>query len=334
MVEIARVACTPIRFDNRDMRRNLLSRRTGRLGACLLMAASSVARCPLDAAGPPKRARPPEFPKRVTDVFLPDARKALVGPAPDARQVEPTNPRLGGRSAVANSSAIWPTLISAEAVEDEIKAQQIALGAALKNAVKFKAGEHKAARTHLSVLAVLMAVDADFGQPIRWQSEAPAMRELLASAARNCKVGSDVAYREAKARGEDIGGLVRGTFEPSANSEPRQEWNQIADRSELMKRLEQARQVLESGTANQKGFKAKADNLAHEAQIVAALAEVIGQEGYEFADDDGYREDAISMRDGATQAREAIERKDHEATQAAVSAIGKTCTHCHEGFRN
>jgi len=40
------------------------------------------------------------------------------------------------------------------------------------------------------------------------------------------------------------------------------------------------------------------------------------------------------MRDGAIQAREAIERKDHEATQAAVSAIGKTCTHCHEGFRN
>jgi cytochrome c556 len=316
------------------MRRNLLSTRTWRLGGCLLAAAAWVAPSPLDAAGPPKRARPPQFPKRVTDVFLPDAREALVGPAPDARQAQPTDPAPDRQPGDAKPNTIWPTLISAEAVEDEIKAQQLALGAALKNAVTFKAGEHKAARTHLSVLAVLMAVDADFGEPMRWQREAPAMRDLLASAARNCKAASDGAYREAKARGDDVASLVRGTFESPASSEPRGEWNQVADRSELMKRLEQALQRLEAGTANQKGFGAQSGKLEHEAQIVAALAEVIGQEGYEFADDDGYREDAIAMRDGATEARAAIERKDHEATRAAVSAIGKTCTHCHEGYRN
>ena len=40
------------------------------------------------AAPPVKRARPPQFPKSVADVFFPDAREKLVGDKPElAKQV-------------------------------------------------------------------------------------------------------------------------------------------------------------------------------------------------------------------------------------------------------
>jgi hypothetical protein len=307
---------------------------TWSLGLALAVGMSGDSR----GAAPEKRARPPKFSKSITDVFFLDAREKLVGPRPDkvgdgapvAGAAEPSARPLEGGKGPA-----WSKLISAKVVEDEIKAQQIQLGEVVQNASKFKGGQYQRARRHLSLLATLFAIDAQYDQKMRWQREAPGMRDLLGRAGFNCKVGTDASYHEARTRWEDLQNVVRGNppSMPTAALEP--VWGQVADRAPLMKRLEQAQQQgLTPWTANAGEFKRHADQLSHEAQLIAALAEVIGRDGYEFSDDETYRQYAREMQSQAQALRDAVEQKNYEQARQAVTGVNKACANCHEGFRD
>ena len=68
--------------------------------------------------------------------------------------------------------------------------------------------------------------------------------------------------------------------------------------------------------------------------MIAALAEVVLQNGYEFADDETYRQYAQSMKTQAITVRDAVRTKSYDQARAAVGEIGKACSNCHEGYRN
>ncbi len=229
----------------------------------------------------------------------------------------------------------WPSLIAAETIEDEIKSQQQKLAQTVANAAKFKGGGYQQARLHLSVLAVMFAIDAEYGQPMRWQRDATAMRAAVARAGFNCKVGTDASYSETKKVSEEIQSLVRGESLELPAAEPTSQWSQVADRGPLMKRLEQAQQQgLAAWTANSREFSRQSDKLSREAQLIAALAEVICREGYEFADDDSYRAYAQTMGREAQAVREAAAHDDYQQARRAAGEVSKTCNACHEGYRS
>ncbi|HEX3725571.1 MAG TPA: hypothetical protein VHV08_04985, partial [Pirellulales bacterium] len=237
--------------------------------------------------------------------------------------------------AAAASDRGWSKLISAETLEDEIKAQQIKLAASVQNSAKFTGGEYRRARLHLGLLATLFAIDAEYDQPMRWQREAPGMRELAARAGFNCKVGTDASFRDAKHVSEELQTLVRGGSVELPASERSANWPSIVDRPLLMKRLEQSQQqTLLPYTANSGEFTRHASAIEHEAELVAALAEAIQAEGYESADDETYREYAASMQQHALTVRAASQRQNYEETRQAVGETGKACASCHEGFRS
>ncbi|MEX2113293.1 MAG: hypothetical protein WD845_08915 [Pirellulales bacterium] len=325
-----------MRNANRSMR---IGWGAGRYSAVALMAALFITASQAKGAGPVKRARPPQFSKEVTDAFLPDALEKLVGPRPQrpgaddlptaAADRRPDMPRTTA------SDTSWPTLIAAEALEDEIKAQQRALGLTVENPLKFKAGGYQNARLHLSVLAAMFAIDAEYGQAVRWQREAAAVRDLLAQAGFNCKVGSDASYQDAKARADELQMLVRGGTMDAPTAATEVIWPRIADRAPLMKRLEVAlEERLSPGVSNPNAFANSEVEMAHEAQMIAALAAVIAREGYEFADDESYRELAAGMGRHALAARNAIAEKNYELARQSVGEISKSCASCHEAFRN
>jgi hypothetical protein len=300
--------------------------------------AAGLAISMLRAEAPKRRARPPKFDKSIEDAFFPDAREKLVGPRPAPAKspaaAAPGNPK-SPTAPPAPSGPGWSRLVSAEVVEDEIKSQQRQLADAVKNPGRFKGGGYQEARGELSVLAALFAIAAEYDGSIRWQREAAAARDALARAGFNCKAGSDATYNEAKARAEDLETLVRGgsvQFPPASDNTV---WPKVADRAPLMKRLEQAQQQSVAPLSANKGeFERHADRLAHEAQLIAALAEVIAREGYEFADDETYREHARAMQTEALRVRDAALSKNYEQARQAAGTLGKACTNCHEGYRS
>ena len=142
------------------------------------------------------------------------ARNSLDRAAASCRQC---GCRAPAASTAAPKGPGWSKLISSEVVEDEVKVQLLKLGEAVASTTKFKAGDYQRARLSLSVLATLFAIDAQYDQPMRWQGDAPAVRDR-SGAGFNCKVGTDNSYHEAVARTEELQNLVRGGASDPASS--------------------------------------------------------------------------------------------------------------------
>jgi len=80
-------------------------------------------------------------------------------------------------------------------------------------------------------------------------------------------------------------------------------------------------------------FRKRAQQATEQAQLLAALSKVIQQAGYDYADDDTYRDEAQQLRDAARELAEAAGEKNYEASRAAAGKVGQSCSRCHEGYR-
>lgn len=290
----------------------------------------------LVAAPPmPRRAKRPEFPASTVETFFPDAREKLQGERPGPRTAsEPPSPSAAPPVAAPNTAG-WSKRISAETLEDEIKARLPKLASAVENPTRFKSGDYQAARRELGVLAAMLGIVAEYDGRVRWKAEAGALRDQLSRASSNCKVASDAALAEARARAEDLQLLVRGGGQPKAAPSGAADRLQLVDRTLLMQRLEEAlEQTVRPSLGNEKVFQSAAAEMQHEAEVVAALSDLIERSGYEFADDETYLGYARAMGRQATALKAATLENSYDKARASGAELGQSCTACHEGYRS
>jgi hypothetical protein len=287
-------------------------------------------------AEPPRRANPPVWSRDVLDAFFDDAREELVGPRPVAATVsngiaspaaEPGAPPLA-------SSLAWSKLVDGETLATEVKRVVTGMAEPLANPAKFKSGGYQQCRLDFSLLAVLFAVIAEHDQDVRWQDDAAALRTALARAGRNCKTATDQTFAEAQSRKTDLDDVVRGERLAGAESTEPGKWSELADRSLLMQRMELALQErIMPQLASDAVFRKSLDDVRHEAELLAMLAEIIQREDYEYWDDDTFREYSAELSAAAQEMARAAEAKDYESARAAAGRAGQACSSCHEGYR-
>ncbi len=304
----------------------------------LLIAAGILAGwCACSAAETqPPRAKPPVWTKNQLAVFPQDARELLVGPRPDfASQAKQATAQATASPKEAPADAYrWSDLISTDVVEDEIKRQARQVSGLVQSATSFKGGGYRDARDAFNMLAVMFAIAAEHDDGARWQDSAPSLSALFARAGANCKVGTDGSFREAAARSEDLAELVRGGRPDLPPAPEERNWGDVADRSPLMRRMEVAQQERMSPLlGSEREFSRAAEEAAHEAQVLAALAEVIIRDGFEDADDEEYAGFSRKLRDAASDFSRAAEQDNYEAARRALGQIGQACSECHENYR-
>ncbi|MEX2141864.1 MAG: cytochrome c [Pirellulales bacterium] len=294
-----------------------------------------------------KRAVPPKFdPREVEQIFFPDARKALVGKRPGSmlatgsRQPSGSDtiptPRGAGTLPPPMDGIRWSTLISAETLADEVKAYRPLLAAAVKTPSQFQGEGAREARRYFSTLATMFAIAAEYDAEVRWENQAAAARELFARAGFNSKSDNENVYNEARLRTADLAALLGGeTLASPSNIEPKPNFNeQVANRPPLMWRLERAqRDRLAVWTANRADFNRNLGGIKHEAEMVAALAQVIQHPSYIDAEDESYLKYARALQKAALEIREAAHEKNADAARAAAGNLSKACNACHVDFR-
>ncbi len=298
----------------------------------------------LAAPGPTesKRARPPKWDskemKDVAKVFLPDAREKLVGDRPVYNDKGTASTAISSddtAAPAAGGSFAWSKLISPDVLEDEIKMVQGEVSKTVQLPEPFKGGGYKECRRYFSELAVLFGVIAEYDGEVRWKKQAAAVRDLVARAGFNCKVGTEGSFKEAKMRKDDLEGLVRGGGNVSGSGESQAKWDKVSGRPPLMQRIEQAHQQgIAIWTASAGDFSKNGEKLAHEAQLLAVLAEVIQRDGFEYADDETYLEYAKQMQQAALEVADAVKLKNYDQARKASGNIAKACSSCHEGYRS
>jgi hypothetical protein len=157
---------------------------------------------------------------------------------------------------------------------------------------------------------------------------------LFARAAANCKVGTTQAFSEAKARKTDLQDLVGGNGLRERRGDPQPDWPAVTDRAPLMQRLKLAHQDrLQPWVGSAAEFKKQGDELAHEAQIVAAMMEVLKEKGMEDAADAEYTAFCNQLQQAAREVSAAVRSASYEEARRAVGEMEKSCSSCHELYQ-
>ena len=253
-----------------------------------------------------------------------------VAPNPQPKSPAPAAPV----SPAGGSGRGWSKLIAAGTIEDEIKAAKVRIDQAIATPTRFRSQDYKECRLQFTVLAMLFGIIEEYDAEVRWKADGPALREVFARCAANCKTGSDQAFQEARLRKQDLQDAVGGGTVNLPAAQPRGDWQSVCDRSPLMKRLELAHQgSLQPMTADEAAFKRSASEFAHEIELVAAMAEVLQKPGMMDAEDGDYKTLAEKMKQAAVQATEAVKSGNYDQARQAVGVIGQSCTACHEAYR-
>jgi cytochrome c556 len=288
--------------------------------------------------GPVRRAQPPKFNK--IDPFFEDAfASALQGERPvdlgkagkPASSGTPSNTEPG---AVDNTGSGWAAIISATALEDEIKAQKLLADANVTTPSEFAGTGREKARRDFSLTAMIFGIIAEYDGDVRWKKEAPTGRDLFARTAANAKVGTTGVYNEAKLRKQELADLISGQSFELRDAEPKAKWGEVVNRVPLMQRLEPGRdEKIKPWTADAGQFKENVDKLSHEAQIFAAIGEVLQKGGLEDADDAEYKKFATMLVTGGKELAAACKEKNFDAASKATNLIVNSCEKCHEVYR-
>lgn len=293
-----------------------------------------------------KRAEPPKFDAGVKGNFFTDAfKEGLVGerPADLNKAVASSGPKVGpgpattgGGDSGASSGTGWSSVISGQTIEDEIKALKKNVDSGVTTPSDFAGKGYKAARRDFSMLAMLFAIAGDYDGEVRFKKSAPAARDVFARSAANAKVGTSQVFNEAKQRKAELGDMIGGS-DPfgGKDAEKKPVWTAVCDRSPLMQHLDVIFEPrLKQNLSDAGRFKNNADEIVRDAEVIAAIGQVMMAEGMEDADADDYKVFCAKLVKAGKDITEAVKLKSFDSASAAATVIGKACTECHEGYRS
>lgn len=289
---------------------------------------------------PVRRAEPPKV--KNGNVFFADAfREGLVGERPadlgkKAEAATAASSALAGGSGAVAASGGWMGLISPATIEDQIKAMKQKVDKDVTTLSDFKGKGHKLARCDYSVLAMLFGIAAEYEGDVRWKKDAAVARDAFSRSAANFKVATDQAYNEAKARKQELAELISGSAPFGAKTaEAKANWSQVAGRAPLMQYLEAVWEPrLKPAISDKAQFTSNSDKLLRDAEMFAAVAEVLAKEGMEDADSAEYKAFCYKLRDGAKEIISAVKQKNFGEASKAGGTISKACAECHESYRS
>jgi hypothetical protein len=289
-----------------------------------------------------KRAQPPKFDK--VEGFYSDAfAEGLVGPRPaNLSQAVVAAAATSGATSVSPAPAGgvagsgWATLISATTIEDEVKALKMSVDQGVTTPSDFAGKGHKASRRDFSMLAMLFGIAGEYDSDVRWKKDAPAARDAFGRTAANAKVGTAQVFQEAKIRKEELIDLVGGGSPFSGKeAEVKATWKDVCNRAPLMQHLEAIWEPrLKPLLADGAKFAANGPKVQHDAEIIAAMGEVLAKEGMADADSDEYKAFCAKLRDGAKAIIDGVKLKNFDSASQGSSLINKACTECHENYRS
>ena len=305
-------------------------------GSLLLLLSPEVV---AQTEGKPERTKPPKWDIFPAHIFFKDAfAEGLVGSRPSslgqpiARKAT-TNGSTSPPSKPAEQEFKWSSLVSAQSLEDEIKALQIQIQTTVTTPSKFRGGGYQDARRIFTELATLFAVIHEYDGDVRWKQHAATARELFTRAAANTEPTSIQAFNEATRRKEDLEELVRGGTLGQDNASLENSWSRI-NRAALMQCFTQCYdEGLAIWAANDSDFKINAANIRREAELLMMFSVVLTQGGMEDGDDQDYSDYSMQLKQAVRKVLDALNAGDTEACRQAISTVGQSCTACHDDYR-
>lgn len=264
--------------------------------------------------------------------------QAMVANSAGADSPTSTPPTSGtspeNSATVAAGAPGWDELITAEALDEEVKAIRNFLNENLQSVGTFNSSmlmiPPKAA-----ALAALAEVAAKHPQKVSWKDDAAYVRDLAK------QMNSAPLQRGAKDQKRllELYEAISDTLNrsrPAGLTEPPagDSFAEAAEMRLLMMRMEEAEKRMRTEAGSEASFGSKKPLVQQEASVMAALARIVTDPGYGYSDDPeftGYGNDIVQA---ALSIRIAGEGGDFASYEAGLSKIATTCQNCHSKYKN
>ncbi len=256
------------------------------------------------------------------DVQFPDVEKLLAEAA--KKQEE----------AVAASSVAWSTIISPEVLKEEIRRGVQETHDSIKNEGFFKSRGSRAAEDQYPLLAAMFNIAATYDKDLPWKKEAAALRDLAADAGMKTAEGDDAAFGQATKATAEIEKFLKTNKTSLSSTGPKVWADEIVYFTSIMKRMETAQRLrLRKWTTSQNEFIGNKADFMHEAQIMAAVSQIILDDSYALAAEGDYREWASQMRDNSLGALKAAKAENFDNANELIRSNNLSCSNCHNAYR-
>ncbi len=284
---------------------------------------------------PEQRVKPPTFSEEEKSVFPENAFLELQGERPQRVDLSKINnaQQSDNSEAPRNGNGPWSDWVEADILETEIKRQHQQLTKALQSPARFKSGSYRAAEDAMGIISLMFAVTVEHDEAPRWQDIADRLREVYATGEESLEANDD-SFKRASRGKDNLSDLIRGG-RPTLDA-PKQEidWSRYASRGAVMRRMKVAHEDrLAVWSIDRRELADNVEEVQHEAQLLALLAEALVQPEAYDGDDEDYQAYARELRDAANELTVSAEQEDQPAAERAFNRAQKSCLNCHADYR-
>ena len=236
----------------------------------------------------------------------------------------PTAPATGSPS----SGPDWQQLASADVLHEEVTRLRNALTTNLNTLATYNRNIETIANDGASVAALAAVVEVH-PDDVSWKEKAKYVRDLGYQIYMKADGTGRGPFDATKEPFEQIVAMLNGGPPPDMESEDKVPMADIADRSELMKRVKKSFDFLRAEINTEARFKESPEDIIREAAVLGSFGGIIATESYDSADQEKYRQFVRDFMQANIDVAVAAQADDFSKFEEARNRIQKACDACH-----
>lgn len=250
-------------------------------------------------------------------------------PQPMPQNAESASPEPSAAAASSAAGADWGKVISAAILDNEVKFLRNELTQKLQSVGKYNASTFEIP-VHGATLSVMAGIATAHPGDISWKDKAKYVRDLGLKIAEAAEGPGRKNYDATLAPFEQVVALLNGN-EPAGleDAEDSVPFADVAERIDIMKRMEQAFKWLKTNVNSEQALKDEQEKVLHEAAVLAALTQAIAAKDYYKNDPETYDGFAEMMVNASLKAGEAAQNGRFDEFSQSLDQIQKSCNECH-----
>lgn len=230
-------------------------------------------------------------------------------------------------------SVKWEDLVTTEILLDETKKLRNELTTTLRSVGTYNR-DFKTVQFRGATLATVAQILIEHPGDVTWKENAKYVRVLATEMANGAESTGRANYEKAQIPFEKIGVILSGSTPPELpEAEDQAAFGEFGDIAMLMSRIKNAEAFMRLNVQNTDDLKSKAKDVLHEAAMLAAVTQSLGDSEYVYASEENYQKFVKQMVTACQETMTAIKTENLEAFQAGIKAINKSCSECHNEYQ-
>ena len=242
--------------------------------------------------------------------------------------VDTTSPPPSTSESPASGALDWQQLAAADVLNEEVKRLRNSLTTNLNTLATYNRNIDSIVNDG-ATLAALAAVVEVHPDRLSWTDNAKFVRDLGYEISMKADGSGRGPFEATKLPFEQIVEILNGGPPPDLESADKVPFSDVADRSEMMKRIKTSFEYLKAEINTEARFKESPEDVTREASVLASMGGMISTSSYDSTDEEEYQKFVTDFIQACVDMSAAATTDDYAKFEDARSRVQNACNACH-----